>query len=161
MIRRTYHGAQPDRTGGEDRPAPACAGRTEPYDTLIDVTSGPVFHWAVAEARAICSTCDLFAECMTANRGERWAEAVLGDKRAPKYVSDQRRALATSHARERHAALSDLVARGGRLEEALAMLGMTTRHQLYKWCHRNKALDLWRALTPHLKRNQHRTGAAA
>lgn len=150
MIRRSYHGAQPDRTGGEDRPAPACAGNPEPYDTLIDVTSGPVFHWAVAEARAICSTCALFAECMTANRGEPWAAAVITGKslqqrvKAGEYTPPPRKYV-TSHD-QRLADLTAFAEAGHTAESAAARLGIS-RDSLWSWCRKNGHRDLWARLT--------------
>ena len=78
MKRRTYSGPQPALTGGEDRPQPACAGRWFVYDVLHELTAGPVFRSAQREARQICGSCPLMAECLRANRGEPWAAAIVG-----------------------------------------------------------------------------------
>ena len=57
---------------------PACLGKPEPYDVLVDVISGPAHRAAVREARELCSTCPLFATCLRDNRDEMWAKAILG-----------------------------------------------------------------------------------
>ena len=76
--RHAHHRATPGRTGGDDRPQGACVGRPEPFDDLIDYSSGPRYFFAVREARALCASCPLFGTCLPAHRDEQWAQAVLG-----------------------------------------------------------------------------------
>lgn len=78
MIRRTYAPAQPTLTSGDDRVQGACVGRPQPFDDLIDYSSGPRYLFARAEARSLCASCPLMASCLNANRHEQWAAAVLG-----------------------------------------------------------------------------------
>lgn len=59
---------------------PACLGRPEPYDTLMDYISGPEYRTALETARSLCGACPISATCLRDNIGERWANAVLGRK---------------------------------------------------------------------------------
>lgn len=68
------------RTGGTDATETPCAGRWFVYDILVDNSSGPAYHNAIAEARAICATCPISTACLLANRDEEWAQAVITGK---------------------------------------------------------------------------------
>ena len=68
----------PARTGGEERPEPACAGRWDIYDVLIDQARGEWTRGVIREARVICGSCPLQQACLTANRDEQWAQLILG-----------------------------------------------------------------------------------
>lgn len=83
---------QPELTGGEEQPEPACTGRWFVYDVLIDTSGGPIWHEAVREARDICSRCQLWRTCLAENRGEEWAEAVITGKSAQQKAMQRRRA---------------------------------------------------------------------
>lgn len=64
MRRRSYHGAQPDRTGGEDRPRGDCDGNWLPWDRMAaHRPSTPAYRAARAEAREVCRGCDLRRTC--------------------------------------------------------------------------------------------------
>ena len=84
--RHTHTLATPGRTGGDDRPPGACVGRSEPYDDLIDYSSGPRYFFARAEAQALCRSCPIAASCLSANRDERWAKAVMDNRAAPRHT---------------------------------------------------------------------------
>ena len=60
-----------------DTPTP-CMGRSDVYDRLIDHTGGWEHRYAVGEARKICGGCDVIASCLRDNRGEEWAQAIIG-----------------------------------------------------------------------------------
>ena len=60
-----------------DTPTP-CMGRSEVYDQLVDHTGGWEHRYAVGEARKICGGCDVIASCLRDNRGEEWAQAIIG-----------------------------------------------------------------------------------
>jgi len=84
--RHAHHRATPSRTGGDDRPQGACVGRPEPFDDLIDYSSGPRYFFAVREARAMCRECPIAASCLTENRDEPWAKAVMDGRAAPRHT---------------------------------------------------------------------------
>ena len=64
MRRRSYHGAQPDRTGGEDEPRGACDGNPWPFDAMLEHRPGTRNHrTARAVAREVCRGCDLRRTC--------------------------------------------------------------------------------------------------
>lgn len=145
----------PALTGGEDQPRPACEGRWFVYDILVDYSSGPVFQQAQREARSICSTCPLAASCLTANRAEPWAAAVLGEHRARRFptphaekrphVSEMLRAKHARFNAERSAALQRLAAAGASRVDAVAELGVT-KSALYQWCLAHGHKETWNAL---------------
>lgn len=55
---------------------PACEGKPEPFDALMDYVSGPAFRAAQEAARAICARCPIVTECHDRNRDEVWARAI-------------------------------------------------------------------------------------
>ena len=134
MIRRTYASPQPTLTRDRDEVAPACLGRPEPYDVLMDLTAGPTFHAARREALAMCARCPLVTECLSANRREPWARAIMG-KTTPRPSqarpdTNQRKSTAAAKKWEAKRAsrieeLRGLIDRGADLPEVLDMLGMT------------------------------------
>ncbi|HET7386919.1 MAG TPA: hypothetical protein VFJ19_09690 [Nocardioidaceae bacterium] len=83
MIRRTYAPAQPTLTSGDDRVQGACVGRSQPFDDLIDYSSGPRYWFALREARAICASCPIWWACFQANRDEAWVQKIAGTFRDP------------------------------------------------------------------------------
>lgn len=157
MMRRTYPGAQPDRTGGDDAATVPCAGRWFVYDVLVDQASGPVFRSALAEARSICGGCPIQTGCLSRalDEEEPWAQAVVGTKRARRvptphaqkrpHVSEMMRAKHARANTERADALRRLAAEGATRADAVAELGITAS-ALYQWClaHGHKAA--WNAL---------------
>lgn len=61
-----------------------CADNPEPYDILIDKEGASAVRRAVRVARELCGSCELQASCLTTNRNEPWAAAILGvDLRKP------------------------------------------------------------------------------
>ena len=148
--RRTYARPTPPRTNGAEAVAVPCAGRWFVYDVLVDQTSGAVFRAALTEARSICATCDLFAECMTANRGEPWAEAVITGKslqqrvKAGEYTPPPRKYVTSRD--QRLADLTAFAEAGHTAESAAARLGIS-RDSLWSWCRKNGHRDLWARLT--------------
>lgn len=82
---------------------PACAGRPEPYDALMDYISGPQYRAALDAARSICGSCPLSPTCLRDNLGERWANAVLGRK----LPAVEREGCGTSAGSKRHYAAGE------------------------------------------------------
>ena len=78
--RRTYSGAQPALTGGDDRPATPCVDHVPVYDALIDNPHSSTARFVIEKARGICATCPVWQRCLTDNAGEEWAQAVATGK---------------------------------------------------------------------------------
>jgi hypothetical protein len=135
-------------------PTPACVGRSEIYDFLIDARVNDTYYRrATVEARRICGSCPLQQACLVENRDEVWAQAVIGKRVAKSPVTERR--VAEQAARDK------IRLDGGNLERAVAWIGMTPKG-LYSWCRRNGEHDIYRALTAseNRKPNQHTKRAA-
>jgi len=164
--RRTYAFAQPALTSSEDRPAPACAGRPEAFDYLIDYRGGDGHGFALHQARELCGVqndgtirrdpaqrCPRVMDCLLRdNRDEGWARVVLGLPAVEKTRTGSASSdvMVERHKRrhdERLADLRELNRQGVGLDEALTRLG-TSRDALYKWCLNHRHLDEWAALVP-------------
>lgn len=140
----------PARTGGDDQPRAACLGNWWPYDVLTDLTAGPTFESARQEAKNICGGCPLFATCLSDNREEPWARAIMGLPRSAK-IADANAAKSEAATRKweakrqaRLADLRDLIALGVTREDMPARLGCTPK-ALEKWCGKY-ARDEWQQL---------------
>jgi hypothetical protein len=65
-----------------EEPAPACLGRSEPYDLLHDYVSGPIHERAKTEAERLCKTCPLYArDCWDDPSNEMWVRSIRGQRR--------------------------------------------------------------------------------
>ena len=141
-------------TRGDDLPEPACAGRSTPFDMLIDTTRGPEAGIALREARGMCGVlpngnldpdpeqrCPLVETCLLRdNADEQWAQAILN--RLPSTVSPARRRRDAARHDLRAATLRLLAKEGTTIARAAAWFDLTEQ-QLYKWCHYHGHLDLW------------------
>lgn len=131
-----------------NNPTP-CAGISWPYDLLTDRT-GAEEPAALHKARDLCGDCPIMVACLKENESEPWARAVLGRDhfdaptvRERQYVPKK---VIHRHA-DRLPELEHLVKHGIRLHEAAKKLNISER-SIYKWCHRHRRLDLYRALAP-------------
>lgn len=169
--RRTYAFAQPALTRGEERPAPACAGRPEAFDYLIDYKGGDGHTFALHQARELCGVqhdgtirrdpaqrCPRVMDCLLRdNRDEDWTRVILGLPAVDKTPAHLSTAAQSARAKGKHAAnnaarLTDLramMAAGATLDEVCERLSLT-KSGLWKWC-RDHAPDLWPVLSPPRK----------
>ena len=153
----------PAMVGGEDRPEPACAGRTYVYDTLIEYGATRTARGALEEAREICGGCPLATRCRDLNAEEEWAKLVWDIKKPRKPVDPAVSARSSSNARKWHdenrrtriADIEQMIAAGALLDEVCANLDVNPK-ALYLWCRRN-APHFWPLLKPEPQTsNQHR-----
>lgn len=119
-----------------------------PYDVLEDVAQGQRWRRALEEAKSLCAKCPIWHECLSANRDEQWAQAILGIDR-PKDSKQQEKAQRRHKANNaaRLEALRELIAQGAEMAEVCERLGIT-RDGLYKWCHYHGYRDEWRTISP-------------